>query len=53
MPYDLLKDLLDKSYNLVRGGLSKKKQAEILGRSIETGGYKSFYGSAIEVVQNI
>ena len=27
---DLLKDLLDKSYNLVLGGFSKKKQKEIL-----------------------
>jgi len=27
---DLLKDLLDKSYQLVLGGLSKKKQQEIL-----------------------
>lgn len=28
---DMLKDLLDKSYNLVLSGFSKKKQAEILG----------------------
>lgn len=28
---EMLKDLLDKSYRLVLGGLSKKKQAEILG----------------------
>lgn len=30
VPDDLLKDLLDKSYSLVLGGLSKKKQQEIL-----------------------
>jgi len=30
VPDDLLKDLLDKSYELVLGGLSKKKQQEIL-----------------------
>lgn len=30
VPDDLLKDLLDKSYQLVFGGLSKKKQREIL-----------------------
>ena len=30
VPDDLLKELLDKSYRLVLGGLSKKKQAEIL-----------------------
>ena len=30
VPDDLLKDLLDKSYGLVIGGLSKKKQKEIL-----------------------
>ena len=30
VPDDLLKDLLDKSYQLVLGGLSKKKQKEIL-----------------------
>ena len=30
MPDDLLKDLLDKSYQLVLGGFSKKKQREIL-----------------------
>lgn len=29
VPDDLLKDLLDKSYQLVFGGLSKKKQREI------------------------
>lgn len=29
-PDDLLKDLLDKSYQLVLGGFSKKKQREIL-----------------------
>lgn len=27
---DMLKDLLDKSYSLVLGGLSRKKQTEIL-----------------------
>lgn len=31
VPDDLLKDLLDKSYRLVLGGFSKKKQKEILG----------------------
>ena len=30
VPDDLLKDLLDKSYRIVLGGLSKKKQKEIL-----------------------
>lgn len=30
VPDDLLKELLDKSYRLVLGSLSKKKQAEIL-----------------------
>lgn len=30
VPDDLLKDMLDKSYDLVLAGLSKKKQAEIL-----------------------
>lgn len=30
VPDDLLKDLLDKSYQLVLGGFSKKKQQEIL-----------------------
>ena len=30
VPDELLKDLLDKSYGLVLGGLSKKKQKEIL-----------------------
>ena len=34
---DLLKDLLDKSYQLVLGGFSKKKQKEIL----ESGGAKN------------
>ena len=33
VPDDLLKDLLDKSYQLVLGGFSKKKQQEI-ARSI-------------------
>lgn len=31
VPDDLLKDMLDKSYQLVLSGLSKKKQIEILG----------------------
>lgn len=31
VPDDLLKDLLDKSYLLVLGGFSKKRQKEILG----------------------
>ena len=30
VPDDLLKDMLDKAYGLVLGGLSKKKQREIL-----------------------
>lgn len=30
VPDDLLKDMLDKAYNLILGGFSKKKQAEIL-----------------------
>ena len=30
-PDELLKDLLEKSYRLVLGGLSKKKQRELLG----------------------
>ncbi len=30
VPDDLLKDMLDKSYKLVLGGFSKKKQKEIL-----------------------
>ena len=30
VPDDLLKNLLDKSYQLVLGGFSKKKQREIL-----------------------
>ena len=33
VPDDVLKDLLDKSYQLVLGGFSKKKQREILGLS--------------------
>lgn len=33
VPDDLLKDMLDKSYRLVLGGLSKKKQREILGNA--------------------
>lgn len=31
VPDELLKDLIDKSYDLVLAGFSKKKQAEILG----------------------
>jgi len=31
VPDDLLKEMLDKSYNLVLTGFSKKKQKEILG----------------------
>lgn len=34
VPDDLLKDLLDKSYQLVLGGFSKKKQRELLGVDI-------------------
>ena len=30
VPDDLLRDLLDKSYQLVLGGFSRKKQQEIL-----------------------
>lgn len=37
VPDGLLKDLLDKSYNLVLGGFSKKKQREILGIDINQG----------------
>ncbi len=33
VPDELLKDLLDKSYDLVLGGFGKKKQREILGLS--------------------
>lgn len=33
VPDDLLKDMLDKSYRLVLGGLSKKKQREIQGNA--------------------
>lgn len=33
VPDDLMKDMLDKAYNLVLNGFSKKKQAEILGKS--------------------
>ncbi|MDO4168849.1 MAG: MmcQ/YjbR family DNA-binding protein [Lachnospiraceae bacterium] len=35
IPDDLLKTLLDKSYQLVLGGFSKKKQREILGKIVE------------------
>ena len=31
VPDDVLKDLLDKAYQIVLGGLSRKKQKEILG----------------------
>lgn len=31
VPDELLRDMLDKSYSLVLGGFSKKKQKEILG----------------------
>lgn len=31
VPDELLKDMLDKSYQLVLGGFSKKKQKELLG----------------------
>ncbi len=31
VPDDILKDLLDKAYQIVLGSLSKKKQKEILG----------------------
>ncbi len=34
VPDDLLRGLLDKSYRLVLGGFSKKKQREILGLSV-------------------
>ena len=33
VPNDVLKDLLDKAYQIVLGSLSKKKQQEILGNS--------------------
>ncbi len=33
VPDDVLKDLLDKAYQIVLGSLSKKKQQEILGNS--------------------
>ena len=36
VPDDLLKDLLDKSYELVLGGLGKKKRQEILESSIQS-----------------
>lgn len=35
---ELLKDLLDKSYNLVLGGFSRKKQSEILESAGEADG---------------
>lgn len=33
VPDDLLRDMLDKSYHLVLGGFSRKKQQEILGEN--------------------
>lgn len=35
VPDELLKELLDKSYQLVLGGFSKKKQREILEQNIQ------------------
>ena len=35
MPDDILKDLLEKAYKIVLGGLSKKKQKEILGEDFD------------------
>lgn len=37
VPDDLLKTLLDKSYQLVLGGFSKKKQREILEKAVSVG----------------
>lgn len=37
VPDDLVKDMLDKSYQLVLGGFSKKKQREILGGAASVG----------------
>lgn len=34
---DMLKDLMDKSYELVLRGFSKKKQKEIIAESLEKG----------------
>lgn len=50
VPDDLLKDLLDKSYELVLGGFSKKRQREILGISCcgTECGKCSFYGNMCE-----
>lgn len=47
VPDDLLKDLLDKSYELVLSGFSKKRQREILGMSCcgTECGDCSFYGN--------
>lgn len=47
VPDDLLKDLLDKSYELVLNGFSKKQQREILGISCcgTECGKCSFYGN--------
>ena len=33
VPDEVLKDMLDKSYHLILGGLSKKKQKELLGEA--------------------
>lgn len=35
VPDDLLRDMLDKSYQLVLAGFSKKRQREILGKDFE------------------
>lgn len=50
IPDDLLKDLLDKSYELVLGGFSKKQQRELLGISCcgTECGKCSFYGNMCE-----
>lgn len=47
VPDDLLKDLLDKSYKLVLGGFSKKKQQEILGSSLLTDTDSGFFREGI------
>ncbi len=47
VPDDLLKDLLDKSYELVLGGFSKKKQQEILGSSLLTDTDSGFFREGI------
>ena len=50
IPDDLLKDLLDKSYELVLSGFSKKQQRELLGISCcgTECGKCSFYGNMCE-----